>query len=104
VTPSLEKYNKVDRYVCSGAILTDIERRVNQLDLTQYKHVIIFVGGNDFSSEKRPDALHAKLFELTRSIQHHKCKVHLCTISPRLDADVTSFNKNVRDICIKTGA
>jgi hypothetical protein len=69
--------------------------------LTQYKHVIIF-GENDVSSGKRPDASNAKLLELTRSIQHHKCKVHLCTISPQHDADVILYNKNVRDICIKT--
>jgi hypothetical protein len=65
--------DKVYRYVCSGAILTDIERKTNQLDLTRYKHVIIFVGGNDVSSGKRPDASHSKLLELTRSIQHQKC-------------------------------
>jgi hypothetical protein len=56
--------------VCSGAILTDIERKVNQLDLTRSKHDIIFVAGNDVSSGNTL-MRHMQFLELTRSIQHY---------------------------------
>ena len=94
----------VDRYSCPGAIIPDIGAKINQIDMGQYSNVVVYVGGNDVSSGKRLDASHTELYRLTRHIQSHQCRVHLCTVSPRQDADVTYYNEAVRAVCNETGA
>ena len=95
---------KVDRATCPGAIIPDIGNQVSQMDMNQYSNVIVYVGGNDVSAGKATGASGAELLRLTRYIQNKDCRVFLCTMAPRRDADVSQYNDVVREICVKTGA
>lgn len=95
---------KTDINVCNGAIVTDVHNVIRRTDLQQYRTVVIFVGGNDVSNGKHPEAFREKLTELTRDVQRHNCRVHLCTVSPREDVDVSIFNKVVREVRAETRA
>ena len=94
----------VDCIKLSGAIITDIARKLQNIDLRQYGNVIIFVGGNDVSGGKWPDASRVELTKVVQTLHRQRCKVYLCTVSPRQQVDVSLYNSYVRDICAETGA
>ena len=52
----------VDCHKISGAIITDIAENLHKLDMRQYENVVVFVGGNDVSDGKWPDAYRAELY------------------------------------------
>jgi len=94
----------VDCRTCPGAIITDLGKRIEQLDMRVYSKVAVYVGGNDVSSGLRLGDSRAELLRLTRHIQRQQCEVYVCTISPRQDADVRGYNSMVKEICEETGA
>ena len=100
--PGLDRL--VDCYTISGAIITDIDDNLRNMDLRQYENVVIFDGGNDVSAGKWPDAYRAELMKITTNLQRQHCRVYLCTVSPRQQVDVSIFNSKVKEICDETGA
>ena len=94
----------VDQYTCPGAIITGIGNKIHQLDMSLYSNVILYVGGNDVNCGKRLEASRVELLKLIRYIQHLQSNVHVCTVSPRVDADVRYYNNMVREVCAETGA
>ncbi|WAR14467.1 hypothetical protein MAR_004572 [Mya arenaria] len=88
----------------SGAKIRDVAQRLNEIDTRHYNDVIIHVGGNDVSDGKQPDASYRDILNVTQKLQEQRCKVHLCTVCPRRDADVSEFNSRVRQVSRETGA
>ncbi|WAR12340.1 MTG2-like protein [Mya arenaria] len=88
----------------SGAKIRDVAQRLNEIDTRHYNDVIIHVGGNDVSDGKQPDASYREILNVTQKLQEQRCKVHLCTVCPRRDADVSEFNSRVRQVSRETGA
>ncbi|WAR11460.1 ADA17-like protein [Mya arenaria] len=88
----------------SGAKIRDVAQRLNEIDTRHYNDVIIHVGGNDVSDGKQPDASYREILNVTQKLQEQRCKVHLCTVFPRRDADVSEFNSRVRQVSRETGA
>lgn len=96
--------SKVDRISCPGAIIPDIGAKTQQQNMARYKNVVVYVGGNDVSSGKNVNASRAELHKLTRHIQRQQCRVYLCNVAPRKDANVSAYNKAVTEVCEATGA
>ncbi|WAQ95397.1 hypothetical protein MAR_028087 [Mya arenaria] len=95
---------KVELVKISGAKIRDVAQRLNEIDTRHYNDVIIHVGGNDVSDGKQPDASYREILNVTQKLQEQRCKVHLCTVCPRRDADVSEFNSRVRQVSRETGA
>lgn len=86
-----------------GARIQDVMDKVRELDMTQYKNVVVYVGGNDASSGQPIPTIRTSLQRLVHILQQHQCHIYLCTACPRRDVDVTAYNSMVHQIQEETG-
>ena len=70
---------QVDIRTLPGRKANDIRTNLQRMDLTSYKNIIIYVGGND-AAEGKTGSVYTTL---RSSISELQCQVSLCTICPR---------------------
>lgn len=75
-----------------GAQITRVRDRIYAMDMTYFKNVVLYIGGNDVNGGKPVLMAIEELRQLTTYLQRQGCSVHLCTLAPRDDTDVVAFN------------
>lgn len=88
----------VDVITLRGARINSVLDKVRDVDMSRYHDVVIYVGGNDVSNGKRNLSLKQDLRKMTNYVRESGCRVNLCTMSPRSDADVVQFNDIVKQL------
>ena len=94
--------NDVDVLTLPGRKAADIRKRLLELDLSTYKNIIIYVGGND-AADKSTKSVYGDLKETINAL-HKDCKLYLCTVCPRSDTDVNYVNGALRQLTEETAA
>ena len=77
-----------------------IRTNLHIMDLTSYKNIINYVGGND-AAEGKTSSVYTTL---RSSISELKCQVSLCTICLREDVDVVPLDDVINQVCEDTNA
>ncbi|KAH3747434.1 hypothetical protein DPMN_181861 [Dreissena polymorpha] len=75
-----------------GRKTKDIRLILDSWDMTKYKNVIIYIGGNDMAEGGDPRKAYREIKHLLHEFNGHNCTVYLCTVAPRRDADVVPLN------------
>lgn len=94
---------RVDVMPRGGARIRDIKHLFTDFNFEQYSEVILYIGGNDVSSGTQSEILSTELNDVIKLLLDKRCTVHVCTVCPRVDADVQSYNDTIRRICDQTG-
>ena len=88
----------VDVVSMSGAKVNDVSIRLHATDLSCYKKVILYIGGNDLSGGKPLVTLMDELKHLKSYLMQQGCIVHMSTVAPRKDVDVFQLNKAIEGL------
>ena len=88
----------VDVLSISGAKVSEVSHRLHATDLSFYKHVILYVGGNDVSAGKPLVRLMDELIKLTSYLTNQGCSVHISTVAPRKDVSVLPLNNEIEGL------
>ena len=94
--------NDTEPIYIPGGEARDIRINIQGWDMREYANVIIYVGGNDVSpkfGQVPMTSTLAELKETTDWLRKQRCKVYICTVCPRSDADVTELNNEIRRFC-----
>ena len=86
----------VDVISLSGAKVKDVSRRLHATDLSIYKEIILYIGGNDVNNGNPLQEIMDELKKLTSYLIQQGCFVHLSTVAPRKDADVHPLNEAIK--------
>lgn len=80
----------VQKHSKSGAKTTDLLEDIKVYDLMAFNTVIIYVGGNDASSQVSDEFFQKKYDQLIGHIKttNPGCRVYICKVAPRGDTDV----------------
>ena len=70
-------------------------------DLSKFSDIVIYVGGNDSSSNTDIELFEEKYEQLIQHIKNKNpsCEIHLCTSCPRGDTDVEDVNDVIKRLC-----
>lgn len=93
--------SNVNVKTCPGASVNDIKARLENIDLSTYKTIIIYVGGNDSSSNIPSETIYKNL-KATVGPLTKRANVYLCTVCPRRDTDVVPVNDIIKQLCEET--
>ena len=76
------------------AKIRHIRQEISTYDLNAFSDIIIYVGGNDAASQVHDELFEEMYDRLINKIKtaNTECKIYLCKIAPRGDADVTKYN------------
>ncbi|KAH3734235.1 hypothetical protein DPMN_040674 [Dreissena polymorpha] len=72
--------------------IKDIRLTLDSWDMTKYKTVIIYIGGNDMAEGEDPRKAYHEIKQFLHALNGHNCTLYLCTVAPRRDADVVPLN------------
>lgn len=88
-----------------GAKIDTISDRIQMYDLTKFSSIVLYVGGNNASSQTDTEYFEEKYTQLLTRIRNKNpgCQVYLCTSCPRGDTDVTDVNDILTQLCIEKG-
>ena len=88
-----------------GATVGNIKEKIVMYDLSQFKNIIIYCGGNDAAKSDIPTAFRNEYESLIQDIKskNQDCELFLCGSSPRGDVDVTGFNTVIKTIAESQG-
>ena len=92
---------EVFKHSISGANIDHIFDQSNIFDMSKFSDVIIFVGGNDASKGADMEYFE-ELYEqviLNLKKDSEACKIYLCNMSPRSDADTVEVNQVIHRLC-----
>lgn len=89
----------VDVLSHSGADIDTISKRCKELDLVQYDHVILYIGGNNVARGQSVTSLYKELKSLVSLLKNSGCCVSICTVVPRYDTDITAYNDVISQLC-----
>ena len=88
-----------------GKTTVDIRRRLNNIDMSAYNNIVVYVGGNDLANQTPLQEIEDEFRHIISSAQNNKdCSIFICTLCPRRDVDVDSLNKIICKICETTSA
>ena len=96
--------DNVYKHGISGATIQTILNEVKMYDLTQFSHIVIYVGGNNASNKtdtKQFEELYKQVLAHIR--QKSDCKIILVNSCPRNDADTTAVNSVIRRLSQEYG-
>ena len=85
----------VDIRTLPGRKVSDIHTNLQRMDLTSYKIIIIYVGGND-AAEGKTSSVYTTFRSSISELQY---QISLCTICPRKDVDVVPLNDIIIQAC-----
>ena len=83
-----------------GATIKTIKDKISMFDLSKFRNVVIYVGGND-SAQSDDTELFVKHYKDLIALIKEKnsgCRIYLCSSCPRGDPDVSSFNDEIEGI------
>ncbi|KAH3827112.1 hypothetical protein DPMN_129041 [Dreissena polymorpha] len=80
-----------------GRKIKDIRLTLDSWDMTKYKNVIIYIGGNAEGGD--PRKAYREIKQLLHELNGHNCAVYLCTVAPRRDADVVPLSDIIKQRC-----
>ena len=85
----------------SGAKIVTVHEKVHLFDLSKFSDIVIYVGGNDSSSNTDIELFEEKYEQLIQHIKNKNpsCELHLCTSCPRGDTDVEDVNDVIKRLC-----
>lgn len=87
-----------------GADSRRIKGRLESMDLSHYKDVIIYAGGNDGPNGTPLHLTSANIQSAVRFAKNQGCNVSICLICPRVDTDVIPLNNMLKNISYKQNA
>lgn len=79
-----------------GAHLQDIRQRLERMDLSEVKRVIVYGGGNDIAAGRSVNTVSAEYEDLVRFIHGNGCEAVTCTLCPRADIDTVFLNEDIK--------
>ena len=84
-----------------GAKIVTVHEKVHLFDLSKFTDIVIYVGGNDSSSNTDIELFEEKYEQLIQHIKskNPSCEIHLCTSCPRGDTDVEDVNEVIKRLC-----
>ena len=84
----------VQKHSKNGAKISDIVEDITSYNIKSFRAVVLSVGGNDASSNTDIELFEEKYDQLISLVKtsNRDCKLYLCCISPRGDADVRNYN------------
>lgn len=83
----------------SGATVDRVAQTLSRMDVTQFQHVVLYIGGNNVSSGQHILDVYKELKLLVSTLQKSQCTVYVCTLSPRSDVDVIPWNDAIKQLC-----
>ena len=94
--------NGVHKHSISGGNIQQLIDEINHYDLKVFSTIIIYIGGNNVARGDNPSITEEKYDELISLIKcsNRSCKIILCSIAPRTDADVSNFNQAVAKLAM----
>ena len=94
--------NGVHKHSISGGNIQQLIDEINLYDLKVFSTIIIYIGGNNVARGDNPSITEEKYDELISLIKcsNRSCKIILCSIAPRTDADVSNFNQAVAKLAM----
>ena len=89
-----------------GATIDTIYRNISMYDLTQFKSIIIYCGGNDSTKPDKMKSFKDGYDTLLKFIKNKnpECMVYLCSSCPRGDTDTTHINTVIKSLAGTHGA
>ena len=89
-----------------GATIDVISRSIIMYDLTQFKNIIIYCGGNDSAKSNNMEHFKKGYETLLNHIKkiNPGCNVYVCSSCPRGDTDTTDINKLIKSVAAEHGA
>ena len=109
ITQNIKKRElKPNVYVSTntGAKLSDIRSIIGSTDLCNLENIIVQAGGNDVSSRRHINAIEHDLVEIIKDVKQRspRTTVHLSTVLPRKNVDVTEVNEIIYYVADEYGA
>ena len=94
--------NGVHKHSISGGNIQQLIDEINLYDLKVFSTIIIYIGGINVARGDNPSITEEKYDELISLIKcsNRSCKIILCSIAPRTDADVSNFNQAVAKLAM----
>ena len=88
-----------------GATIDIISKNISMYDLTQFKNVVIYCGGNDSAKPNNVENFRKGYDTLLKFIKNKnpECMVYLCSSCPRGDTDTTDVNKVIKTMTVAHG-
>ena len=88
-----------------GATIDKLKEKISMYDLSQFKDIIIYCGGNDAAKSDSPNSFRKEYENFLQHIRskNSDCELFLCGSSPRGDVDVTGFNTVIKTIAESQG-
>ena len=86
----------------AGGNIQQLIDEINLYDLKVFSTIIIYIGGNNVAMGDNPSITEEKYDELISLIKcsNRSCKIILCSIAPRTDADISNFNQTVAKLAM----
>ena len=77
-----------------GATIKD---KISMFDISKFKNVVIYVGGNDAAQSDNTEMFVKCYKDFITSIKekNRDCRIYLCSSCPRGDAEVHKFNDEI---------
>ncbi|MCG7875883.1 MAG: SGNH/GDSL hydrolase family protein, partial [Candidatus Thiodiazotropha endolucinida] len=93
-------HTTVHKHSVSGATIETLLSDISLYDMAQFETVILYVGGNDLSSNKNHSVLHDQFDHLIALIKsgNPTCKIIVSKLAPRGDVDVRIINNMIEQI------
>ncbi|CAC5410785.1 unnamed protein product [Mytilus coruscus] len=102
INPSkLKEY--IDVHVHRGANVLDLYDDIKSVDLNSYNTMIIYVRGNDASSNKNLQQCVDIYQEMIYYVRSQNCRAIVSGLLPRLDCDVTEYDRILIQMCQHNG-
>ena len=89
--------HSVHKHSTSGGNIQTLIDEINLYDLKVFSTIIVYIGGNNVASGDNSSFIEEKYDELISLIKcsNNTCKIILCSVAPRLDADISHLNQIV---------
>ena len=83
-----------------GATIEIIKDKISMFDISKFKNVVIYVGGNDAANSDNTETFIKRYKDVITSIKkkNKDCRIYLCSSCPRGDAEVHKFNGEIEKL------
>ena len=89
--------HSVHKHSTSGGNIQTLIDEINLYDLNVFSTIIVYIGGNNVARGDKSSFIEEKYDELISLIKcsNNTCKIILCSVAPRVDADISHLNQIV---------
>lgn len=96
-------FKGVHKHSISGAGIDSLSEDLELYDLTIFNTIIVYIGGNDASRGMDAKCFESKYERLLVEIKqlNPECNIIVCTLCPRGDVDVHTFNHSIKALADK---